>query len=75
MRGLMLLCLVLIHLHAGAAPPGAIVLWPGAPPGGAAPGPQRDSAKGSITQVDQDKAQQHQASHAEKSVSPWITAG
>ena len=53
MQGLMLLCLVFCHLHAGAAPPGAIVLWPGASPGGAAPGPQRDSAKGSITQVDQ----------------------
>ncbi|MEG0881175.1 MAG: alpha/beta hydrolase [Janthinobacterium sp.] len=47
------LSLVLFHLHAVAAPPGAIVLWPGAPPGGAAPGPQRDSAKGSITQVGQ----------------------
>jgi acetyl esterase/lipase len=53
MQGLMLLFLVLVHLHAGAAPAGAIVLWPGAPPGGAAPGPQRDSAKGSITQVEQ----------------------
>ena len=53
MRRLMLSCLVLFHLHAGAAPPGAIVLWPGAPPGGAAPGPQRDGAKGSITQVEQ----------------------
>lgn len=53
MQRLMLLCLVLVHLHAGAAPAGAIVLWPGAPPGGAAPGPQRESAKGSITQVDQ----------------------
>ncbi|EZP36392.1 alpha/beta hydrolase [Janthinobacterium lividum] len=53
MRRLMLSCLVLFHLHAGAAPPGAIVLWPGEPPGGAAPGPQRDSAKGSITQVEQ----------------------
>ena len=52
MKRLMLLCLVLVHLHAAAAPAGAIVLWPGAPPGGAAPGPQRDSAKGSITQVD-----------------------
>ena len=53
MKRLMPLCLVLVHLHAGAAPSGAIVLWPGAPPGGAAPGPQRDSAKGSITQVAQ----------------------
>ena len=53
MKRLMPLCLVLVHLHAGAAPPGAIALWPGAPPGGAAPGPQRDSAKGSITQVAQ----------------------
>ncbi|SDA39247.1 MULTISPECIES: alpha/beta hydrolase [unclassified Janthinobacterium] len=53
MKRLMPLCLVLVHLHAGAAPTGAIVLWPGAPPGGAAPGPQRDSAKGSITQVAQ----------------------
>ena len=49
----LLLCLVLVHLHAGAAPAGALLLWPAAPPGGAAPGPQRDSAKGSITQVDQ----------------------
>ncbi|OEZ79533.1 acetylxylan esterase precursor [Janthinobacterium sp. HH104] len=49
----MLSCLVLLHLHAGAAPSGAIVLWPGAPPGGAAPGPRRDNAKGSITQVEQ----------------------
>ncbi|MGK5034430.1 alpha/beta hydrolase [Janthinobacterium sp. LB3P118] len=53
MQRLMLLSLVLVHLHAGAAPSGAILLWPGAPPGGTAPGPQRDSAKGSITQVDQ----------------------
>ncbi|WP_329957600.1 MULTISPECIES: alpha/beta hydrolase [unclassified Janthinobacterium] len=49
----MLLCFVLAHLHAGAAPPGAVLLWPGAPPGGAAQGPQRDSARGSITQVAQ----------------------
>lgn len=53
MRRLMLLCLVLVHPHAVAAPPGALVLWPGAPPGGAAPGPQHDSARGSITQVEQ----------------------
>ncbi|MGK5056255.1 alpha/beta hydrolase [Janthinobacterium sp. LB2P49] len=53
MKRLMLLCLVLVHLNASAAPSGAILLWPGAPPGGAAPGPQRDSAKGSITQVEQ----------------------
>ncbi|WP_219114154.1 alpha/beta hydrolase [Janthinobacterium sp. UMAB-56] len=53
MKRLRLLCLVLVHLHAGAAPAGAILLWPGAPPGGAAPGPQRGSAKGSITQVEQ----------------------
>lgn len=53
MQRLMLLCLVLVHLHAGAAPAGVILLWPGVPPGGAAPGPQRDSAKGSITQVEQ----------------------
>jgi len=53
MRRLMLLCLVLLHSHAPAAPAGALLLWPDAPPGGAAPGPQRDSAKGSITQVGQ----------------------
>ena len=53
MQGLLFLCLILLNPHALAAPPGAIVLWPGAPPGGAAPGPQRDSAKGSITQVAQ----------------------
>ncbi|MGK5069477.1 alpha/beta hydrolase [Janthinobacterium sp. RT4P48] len=49
----LLLCLVFLPLHAGAAPAGAVLLWPGTPPGGAAPGPQRDSAKGSITQVEQ----------------------
>ncbi|WP_332861693.1 alpha/beta hydrolase [Janthinobacterium svalbardensis] len=53
MRRLMLLCLVLVHPHALAAPAGALLLWPGAPPGGAAPGPQRASARGSITQVEQ----------------------
>ena len=53
MKRLMLLCLLLVHLHAGAAPAGALLLWPGAPPGGAAPGPQRDSARGSITEVGQ----------------------
>ena len=53
MKRLILLCLVLLNLHAVAAPAGALLLWPGAPPGGAAPGPQRDSARGSITQVDQ----------------------
>ena len=53
MKRLMLLCLLLVHLHAGAAPAGALLLWPGAPPGGAAPGPQRDSASGSITEVEQ----------------------
>ncbi|MDN2701697.1 alpha/beta hydrolase [Janthinobacterium sp. SUN100] len=53
MQRLLLLFLICINLHAVAAPPGSIVLWPGAPPGGAAPGPQRDSAKGSITQVEQ----------------------
>ncbi|MBW3497189.1 alpha/beta hydrolase [Janthinobacterium sp. NKUCC08_JDC] len=53
MQRLLFLCLICISLHAGAAPPGAIVLWPGEPPGGAAPDPQRDSAKGSITQVEQ----------------------
>ncbi|MBH1984412.1 MAG: alpha/beta hydrolase, partial [Burkholderiales bacterium] len=52
MKRLILLCLVLLHLHAVAAPAGALLLWSGAPPGGAAPGPQRDSARGSITQVD-----------------------
>ncbi len=51
MKRLLLLCLAFFHLHAGAVAAGAIMLWPGAPPGGAAPGPQRDSAKGSITQV------------------------
>ena len=53
MKRLLLLCLVFLPLHAGAAPAGAVLLWPGTPPGGAAPGPQRDSAKGSITQVEQ----------------------
>ena len=53
MQGLLFLCLILLNPHALAAPPGAIVLWPGAPPGGAAPGPQRDSAKVSISQVAQ----------------------
>lgn len=53
MRRLLLLCLICINLHAGAAPPGAVLLWPGAPPGGAAAGPQRDGARGSITQVAQ----------------------
>ncbi len=53
MQGLPFLCLILLNLPALAAPPGAIVLWPGAPPGGAAPGPQRVSARGSITQVEQ----------------------
>ena len=53
MKRLLLLCLPFLQLPAHAAPAGALLLWPGAPPGGAAPGPQRDSAKGSITQVAQ----------------------
>lgn len=53
MKRLLLLCLAFLHLPAHAVPAGALLLWPGAPPGGAAPGPQRDSAKGSITQVAQ----------------------
>lgn len=47
------LCLVFACLPALAMPPGAIALWPGAPPGGAAGGPQQASGKGSITQVAQ----------------------
>lgn len=47
------LFLVFASLHALAMPPGAIALWPGAPPGGAAGGPQQASGKGSITQVAQ----------------------
>lgn len=47
------LCLVFASLHALAMPPGAIALWPSAPPGGAAGGPQQASGKGSITQVAQ----------------------
>lgn len=67
MRRLALFCLVLLHLHAGAAPSGAIVLWPGAPPGGAAPGPQRDSVQGSITQVEQPYLIAHRdTTHAKK---------
>ena len=53
MQRLLFLCLICIKLQAAAAPAGALLLWPGTPPGGAAPGPQRDSARGSITGVDQ----------------------
>lgn len=52
MQRLLCLCLVFVSLQAPAMPPGAIALWPGAPPGGAAQGPQ-ESGKGSITQVAQ----------------------
>lgn len=53
MQRLLCLCLVFVSLQAPAMPPGAIALWPGAPPGGAAKGPQHASGKGSITQVAQ----------------------
>lgn len=53
MKRLFGLCLVFVSLSALAMPPGAIALWPAAPPGGAAQGPQQASGKGSITQVAQ----------------------
>lgn len=53
MKRLICLGLVFACLPALAMPPGAIALWPGAPPGGAAGGPQQASGKGSITQVAQ----------------------
>lgn len=53
MKRLICLGLVFASLHALAMPPGAIALWPGAPPGGAAGGPQQASGKGSLTQVAQ----------------------
>lgn len=53
MKRLICLGLVFACLHALAMPPGAIALWPGAPPGGAAGGPQQASGKGSLTQVAQ----------------------
>jgi acetyl esterase/lipase len=53
MKRLLLLCLAFLHLPAHAAPAGALLLWPDAPPGGAAPGRSATSAKGSITQVAQ----------------------
>ncbi|MGK5079226.1 hypothetical protein [Janthinobacterium sp. HLX7-2] len=63
MQRLLFLCLILLNLHTGAAPAGAILLWPGAPPGGAASGPQRDSAKGTITQVEQPYLIVHRPAH------------
>lgn len=53
MKRLICLGLVFACLPALAMPPGAIALWPGAPPGGSAQGPQQVSGKGSLTQVAQ----------------------
>ena len=53
MKRLICLGLVFACLPALAMPPGAIALWPGAPPGGAAQGPQQASGKGSLSQVAQ----------------------
>ncbi|KAB8045197.1 alpha/beta hydrolase [Janthinobacterium aquaticum] len=50
-KRLLWLALAGIVLPASAMPGGAIALWPGAPPGGAAAGPQQTTAKGSITDV------------------------
>lgn len=61
MKSLLLIIAGLLALPAGAAPTETIALWPGAPPGGAAAGPQQASSKGSITQVVQPYLVAHRA--------------
>lgn len=51
MKRLLLIAWSCLALPAAAMQPGAIALWPEAPPGGAAPGPEQRSSKGSITAV------------------------
>ncbi len=53
MKRLLAVVFAFACLPAQAMPPGALRLWPGAPPGGGAAAAQQESGKGSITQVAQ----------------------
>ncbi|MGK5027648.1 alpha/beta hydrolase [Janthinobacterium sp. RB2R34] len=75
MKRLLGLCFLSFSLHALAVPPGAIALWPGAPPGGAATGPQQASAKGSITQVVQPYLIAHLPAHPNGTAMLVISGG
>ncbi|WP_300756449.1 alpha/beta hydrolase, partial [Janthinobacterium sp.] len=76
MRGLSQFVLFATALGSAAAQQTATIpLWPGSPPGGAAPGPQRETGKGSITQVVQPYLIVHRAAQPNGTAVLLISGG
>lgn len=76
MKSLSLSFLLATVVSSAAAQQAATIpLWPGSPPGGAAAGPQRETGKGSITQVAQPYLIVHRAAHPNGTAVLLISGG